>query len=89
MATISQDEVRLLITNTLTVMRDRIGGSIGSLSSTMLRHELKACAGRLLELTELLGPDNVVVSAEFVTKRLFTDTENVKALDEMFTQKGM
>lgn len=58
MATISQDEVRLLINNTLTRMRDRV--EVGLLSSTMLKHELKVCANRIDELGELLGNDDKV-----------------------------
>lgn len=87
MATISQNEVRLLIKNSLTVMRDRVDTQ----SSTMLRHELKVCANRIIELAEMLGNDDKikVMASMFAVCGVLTPTENIQAVDELFTQKGV
>lgn len=91
--TLTQDDLRLLIKDSLTGMRNLVD----SKSSTMLRGELKAGATRILALSELIGASPVEVTIEscsmeaatLMVSGMFPPDENAKAVDELFTQKGV
>lgn len=91
MTIISQHEVRMLIKNTFSTMREKVDQTT---SSTMLKIKLLGCAHRITELAEMLGNENKVKVVANVLRvddasAVFTPTENVQAVDELFTQKGV